>query len=271
MSKPVYQTEWLVSAAQLLVDIAGPEPVHIEMSARGPKKYYDVHWPLDERDARAHLLGYRTKGATLRHLDGRTRAICYDADTPDVWQHLLEAARIVASHGYRPLLEASPVGRGGHCWIIFTDLVCAVAAQRHLLSLAPTLQAISEYWPSAPNKVRLPAGKYVKPGFAAWCTLADAQGTQLSIDGQGAASVLMAYQTPAELVPEAFMDHAAVGSSVEVTGSAREQVAQVQARARVVMGQVDPAGNKSTPGIRCGSSSHPDNWPHGTTSGIPSQ
>ena len=52
----------LVAAANLLVEIAGPDPVHIEMSARGPKKYYDVHRPFDERDARAHLTGWKTKG-----------------------------------------------------------------------------------------------------------------------------------------------------------------------------------------------------------------
>jgi hypothetical protein len=70
-------TKEIAVAARLLVGIAGPESVHLEMSARGPKKYYDVHRPLDERDARAHLLGWRTKGATLRHRDGMTRALCY--------------------------------------------------------------------------------------------------------------------------------------------------------------------------------------------------
>ncbi|HEY6410501.1 MAG TPA: hypothetical protein VIY29_23880, partial [Ktedonobacteraceae bacterium] len=65
----------LAEAVRLLVDIAGPEPVHIEMSARGPKKYYDVHRRFDERDGRAHLLGWHTKGAILRHPDGMTRAL----------------------------------------------------------------------------------------------------------------------------------------------------------------------------------------------------
>ena len=235
-------TKQMAVATKLLVDIAGPEPVHIEMSARGPKKYYDVRRRLDERDARAHLAGYRTKGATLRYPDGRTRALCYDADTPDDWQRLLEAARIVAAHSYLPLLEASPVGRGGHCWIIFTDLVCADTAHRHLLSLAPILQAISEYWPdSGPraHKVRLPAGKYVKPGFAAWCTLCDAQGTHLSTDGPRATAVLLAYQTPAELVPVAPLQHDALRPGAELAAIPNGQEAQVQARARVVMGQVD--------------------------------
>jgi len=62
-----------------------------EMSASGPKKYYDVHRPLTERDTLAHLQGWNTTGACLRHADGMTRALCYDADTPADWQHLVEA------------------------------------------------------------------------------------------------------------------------------------------------------------------------------------
>jgi hypothetical protein len=232
-------TKEIAVAARLLVGIAGPESVHLEMSARGPKKYYDVHRPLDERDARAHLLGWRTKGATLRHRDGMTRALCYDADTPDDWSRLLEAAHQVVCHGYLPLLEASPIGRGGHCWIIFTDLVCADAAQRHLLSLAPILKAIFEYWPASALKVRLPAGKYVKPGFDAWCTLADAQGSLLATDGPSAARVLLAYQTPAELVPEGPLEHDAVWHSVERADVLSRQESQAQPREAIAMGQVD--------------------------------
>jgi hypothetical protein len=64
------------------------------------------------------------------------------------------------------------------------------------------LQQFKESWPdSGPNKVRLPGGKYVKPGFAAWCQLHDAQGGLIAEDGQSAARVLLIYQTPADLVP----------------------------------------------------------------------
>ena len=133
----------LAEAVRLLVEIAGPEPVHIEMSARGPKKYYDMHRRFDERDGRAHLLGWHTKGATLRHPGGMARALCYDADTPSDWQLLQEAARVLAASGYIPLLEVSPIGRGGHLWIIFTGLVCAAQARRHALELAPHLGEIA--------------------------------------------------------------------------------------------------------------------------------
>ena len=197
------QTEkTLVAAARLLVAIAGPLPVHIEMSARGPKKYYDVKRAFSEQDARAHLAGHITKGATLRHPGGMTRALCYDADTPDSWLWLLEAAYRLAACGYRPLLEVSPAGRGGHLWLIYTAKVRADRAQRHAAQVAPTLQHIRECWPGASgHKVRLPGGLYVRPGMCAWCTLYDAQGQLLASDGTGAARVLLAFQTPAAIVP----------------------------------------------------------------------
>jgi hypothetical protein len=134
----------LDEAEALLMEIAGPEPVHIEMSARGPRKYYDVHRRLSDQDARAHLAGRTTRGATLRHPDGMTRALCYDADTLDDWLFLLEAAWRLAEQGYRPLLEESPAGRGGHLWIIFAGLVRGANAHHHIVQLAPTLQRIKE-------------------------------------------------------------------------------------------------------------------------------
>jgi hypothetical protein len=195
------------AAAALLVEIAGPEPVHIEMSARGPKKYYDVKRWLTERDARAHLAGRSTRGATLRHSGGMTRALCYDADTPGDWLRLLEAAWKLAEQGYRPLLETSPAqddrhAGGGHLWIIYTAPVNAAWAQRHAVQIAPTLCHITEYWPNdIGNKVRLPGGLYIQPGIRAWCRLYDAQGRLLSADGPGAARVLLDSQTPAQIVP----------------------------------------------------------------------
>ncbi|HEV2579606.1 MAG TPA: hypothetical protein VGT44_02040, partial [Ktedonobacteraceae bacterium] len=211
----------LDAAAALLVEIAGPEPVHIEMSSRGPKKYYDVHRALNEQDARAHLAGRVTKGATLRHPAGMTRALCYDADTPDDWLRLVEAAWQLAEHGYRPLLEVSPAqddrhAGGGHLWIIYTALVNAAWAQRQVVQIAPALHALHENWPNTSgNKVRLPGGRYVRPEVRAWCRLYDAQGTRLSSDGPGAARVLLDWQTPAELVP-AFPDAEPNGETGEL-------------------------------------------------------
>jgi hypothetical protein len=226
------------AAARLLVAIAGPWPAHIEMSARGHKKYYEVHRPFAERDGRLHLQGWKTKGAALRYPDGMTRALCYDADTPTVWQRVQEAARALAACGYMPLLEASPAGRGGHLWIIYTGLVKASWAQHYAVARAPQLQEISECWPGAAHKVRLPGGKYVQPGFAAWCTLADAEGTLLATDGASAARVLLDYQTLAALVPASppEMSSALHGSECTEVPNRQEQEAE---RHKHSLGQVD--------------------------------
>jgi hypothetical protein len=201
------QADVLAAAAMLLVEIAGPKPVHIEMSARGPKKYYDVHRPLTVRDTRAHLQGWKTTGACLRHPDGMTRALCYDADTAEEWQYLVEAAQLLPYGDYLPLLEPSPLQEGehaggGHLWIVYDGLVNVSWAKQHVLQFAPSLRHIKESWPGPGNhKVRLPGGKYVKPGFAAWCTLTDGEGSMLATDGLSAARVLLDAQTPAEIVP----------------------------------------------------------------------
>jgi hypothetical protein len=89
----------------------------------------------------------RKVAATLHHPNGMTRLLCYDADTPDDWQLLQEAARALAEGAYIPLLEVSPVGRGGHLWIIYTGLVYVAWARRHVLELAPPLADIAESWP----------------------------------------------------------------------------------------------------------------------------
>lgn len=167
------------AAARLLLDIAGPAPQHIEMSARGPKKYYTVTRILSLEDAREHLSGRRTRGALCSRTDGRARALAYDADEPEHWQTLQQAARQLAQRGYRPLLEPSPRGRGGHLWLIYTALVDAQDARSHAHTIAPELAQIAEYWPGPPNvsgwnRIRLPGGRYVSPGFSAWCKLYNA-------------------------------------------------------------------------------------------------
>lgn len=193
-------------AALLLLDIAGPAPIHIEMSRTGPKKYYTVHCALSFDDARGHLSGRKTHGALCSRPDGRTRALAYDADTAEQWQLLQKAARLLAQGGYKPLLEPSPAGRGGHLWLIFTDLVDAQAARQHAHTIAQDLVTIAEYWPGPPgvsswNRIRLPGGRYVSPGFWAWCHLYDAAGHLLARHGLSAARALLDMQTPADLLP----------------------------------------------------------------------
>jgi hypothetical protein len=189
-------------AAALLVAIAGTEPVHIEMSSRGPMKYYEVKQPFSLQDARDHLTGKKTKGAMLRRPDGLTRALCYDADTNDDWYTLQIAAHLLSSAGYVPLMEDSPAGRGGHLWVIYTDLVDARCAHRHVCELAPVLQKIRERWPGPGNhKVRLPGGRYVKPGFSQQCKIYDAIGGLVAENRREAARALLTMQTPAAIVP----------------------------------------------------------------------
>jgi hypothetical protein len=184
----------------------------------GLNRCYDVHRPISERDGRLHLLGWCTKGVTLHHPDGMTRALYYDADTTGDWQLLQEAVRALAKSGFTPLLEVSPVGPGGHLWIIYTSLVCEAWARRHVLELAFRLEDIAESWPdtgSRARKVRLPGGKYVQPGVSRWCTLCDAHGTLLATDGPSAARVLLDYQTPITLVPAYSSEPHRVGQRPE--------------------------------------------------------
>jgi hypothetical protein len=88
-------------------------------------------------------------------------------------------------------------------------------------------------------KVRLPAGTYVKPGFASWCTLTDAHGTLLATNGPQAAPVLLAYQTPFELIPEASRKQHESGPDAEHENTHNRQKTHILARETVDMGQVD--------------------------------
>lgn len=192
-------------AAQLLLEIAGTAPEHIEMCKTGDSKYVTVKRSPHQGDMLAHLRGYQMKGATLRHPFGLTRASCDDADSAEDWQRLKQAARQLALAGYQVILEPSPaIGNhqgGGHLWVIYDRLVDAYSARQTMLQYAPMLSESKECWPREGNhRVRLPGGKYVRPGVAAWCKLEDVLGNELSHDGAGTALVLIQYQTPAAIV-----------------------------------------------------------------------
>ncbi len=195
----------LQQAALLILDIAGDTPEYIVMNTNPdiPKKYVTIQSRLTLTDMRKHLQGRRTLGATLRYQDGTTRALCFDADEPQSWQDLQSSAGDLYAAGYKPLLEPSPAGRGGHLWIIFADRVNAEAAYSQVVSIAPHLANVAEYWPSGRNqKVRLPAGRYVTPTFAAWTTLYDAARGENIKNSAGNVVALLANLTPATLIPE---------------------------------------------------------------------
>jgi hypothetical protein len=195
----------LREVAALLLSLAGQSDEHIEMSRTADKKYYTVSRPLTERDLLDHLCGGKARGALCHYPDGRTRGLGWDEDTAAGWAVLQDAARTLVSVGYLPILEPSPAGRGGHLWIVFDALVDASTARQHIYSLAPALATIKEYWPGPQeakrwNKVRLPGGKYVRPGINAWCPLISVSDGETSHDGLSAAQILLAHQTPASIV-----------------------------------------------------------------------
>jgi hypothetical protein len=202
-------------AARLLLTVAGPGDEHIEMSRTGSAKYYTIYRPLTFEDCLGHLQGKKTRGAQLRYPEHKTHALAYDADVyrkyPG-WWWITGAAQQLADAGYRVLLEPSPANRGGHLWILFSDLVDVRAARCHVRELAPILADVSEYWPGPEwavkwNKVRLPGGKYVSPETSTWCKLYDPDGYELSHDGLSSARVLLDVQTPASIVPPLPADY----------------------------------------------------------------
>jgi hypothetical protein len=220
----------LDEAARLLVDIAGPAPRHIEMARSRQRKYYSVARALTWEDAQQHLRGVKTKGALCSYPGDQTRALAYDVDTAEQWHLLRLVARRLAAAGYRPLLEPSPRGRGGHLWLVFTAHVDGQAARHHAHATAPGLVQITEFWPpltnaTSWNRIRLPGGRYVAPGFSAWCKLYDASGKELSCNRMGAAHVLLDSQTPADLIPALPPDQPRDGDvelHVTHSGQARE-------------------------------------------------
>ena len=189
-------------AAHLLLAISGDCNEHIEMSSRGAKKYITVQRPLTLTDMKQHLQGTKTKGATLARRDGTTRALCFDADDQQTWQLLNEASTLLIAQGFKPILEPSPAGRGGHLWLIFNDLVNASQAYTQVRDIAPMLKALTEYWPRPGNqKVRLPAGRYVSATLSRWCDLVDHTGQELAgRDRPRIMQLLLSNQTSAELI-----------------------------------------------------------------------
>ncbi len=208
---PVVVEDPARQAAELLIDIAGEHTEHIKM-VPNESKYITVKGSLDLGDMRTHLRGGKTFGARLYHSNGMTRALCFDADGPEDWQRKIDAARLLKIMDFKPILEPSPIPEGyshaggGRLWIVFNSLVDAYSALQNCYQYTgDLLQHSEEYWPKendTGNRVRLPGGKYVHADFKAWCKLYDADWNELSHDGPGAAAVLLAYQTPVDIIDE---------------------------------------------------------------------
>lgn len=247
----------LDAAAELLLSLAGDADVHIEMSRAGEKKYYTVHRRLTRDDLLDHLRGGQARGGLCCYADGKTRGLCFDVDNQDDWELLLRAAQVLVAVGYLVILEESPAGRGGHLWIIYEDLVNAVAARRHVCELAPELQVLQEYWPGPQdatswNRVRLPGGKYVRYGkhvetpVKRWCKLISVDDGENSQDGLAAAALLLSHQTPVDLVPTYPPDERV---EREVWGVPDPESALARAEAEAAIAATGVGVGSSRPGL----------------------
>jgi hypothetical protein len=198
----------IMSAAELLLKVAGQDEKHITMPRTHEKKYLEVKRPLDRSDLVEHLRAGEAKGALCAYEDGSTYALIFDTDDSEEWAVWKLAALKLAQARYIVLMDESPAGRGGHLVIIFDALVLAAAARAAVLQIAPELATCREYWPGGTaNRVRLPGayyarnGKYVEQPVEAWCQLFNASTGEMASDGVSAARLLLSSLTPAQIVP----------------------------------------------------------------------
>ncbi len=188
--------------AAYLAQVAGDGGRHIEMQPMGADKYQWRAGAVTPALAARHLRGAVTLGAELRQADGTTFALCWDTDTADGWQLLQQAAQQLEAANAHPVLERSPAARGGHLWLFFREAVDSARTRATALMCAPELATIGETWPDPSERriaVRLPAGFYRRPGVAAWCELADADGAAWRT-GVDAMALILGARMPATWV-----------------------------------------------------------------------
>ncbi len=221
------------AAAQLLVAIAGGEipgvdSHHVEMMRKTEyrkngkiiplEKYMPAlpHRMLTFEDALHHLQGIGgARGALCSYASGQARMLAFETDVQEEWPLLQAIASELAEGGYKPLLETSPAGRGGHLCIIYDELVNVAAARRSLYDASEALQELAqrpgaEYWPYGPvtlKRVRLPAGKYTRGVINEFCEVqAIASDLRASTDRQAVARILLENQTPAAIVSPLYIE-----------------------------------------------------------------
>lgn len=192
-------TAELQAAARYLAELAGDKPRHIEMQPRGEDKYQWRFGRVTSGLTARHLQRTLTIGATLARTDGTTYGLCFDADTGETWALLQQATRALGEAGAAAVLERSPAGRGGHLWLFFVEPVNAEAARATVLTHAPQLSSLDEHWPRPTQGLRLPAGRYRRPGVDAWCEMALA-GADEWYTGLAAMQLVLAARMPASWV-----------------------------------------------------------------------
>ncbi len=204
------------TATALYLDIAGADPGHIEMIPKKAQKWTKLHHQLTRSDIEAHISGEKTIGTRLYHEDGTTRAFLVDADTEQDLVLLREGARKLAGVGFFPLLDSPPAARphqvegyhdvSEHGLVVADARVDKKAGWAEICRIAPEWGQLKERWPALAehpvgNRVRLPGGKYVMPGFTEWCTLTSVADGEMASDGNDQARMLLSHQTPASLIP----------------------------------------------------------------------
>jgi hypothetical protein len=184
----------------LLLSLAGDDATHVQMQRGGADKFKTYHYPVTPELIARHMAGDAVLGTTLRHSGGKTRAVGYDADGPEGFQTLRDAACMLQAAGARPVLEDSPSTEhpgGGKLWVIFDRSVSGAAALATIEHHAPDLCGWGERWPSS-ARVRLPGARYRRNGVDAWCNVWSPGGVKLS--GAEAFALLAERQTPPQWV-----------------------------------------------------------------------
>jgi hypothetical protein len=141
-------------------------------------KYVQLQQPLTPDLVRAHLEDYRypgrpstTLGAYALDPASQAKWICFDADTPETWQHLKQLADHLLTRAVMPYLEHSR--RGGHLWLFLPTPLPGADARRFgqqlLTSYTHTDVKAIELYPKqdqlldgAGSFVRLPFGVHQK-------------------------------------------------------------------------------------------------------------
>lgn len=215
--EPFLGTDEWEAVLALYEAIAGTDTTHIRMVSE-PCKWKTVNRGVSWSDLRAHIEGRKTVGTRLYHEGGLTRAFLVDADNEEEVARLRAGARKLAAAGFFPVLDTPPAGRprgvegyhevSEHAWIVMDGLVSREAGWAELVRIAPEWGRLKERWPALKdkpvgNRVRLPGGLYVMPGFEGYTTLQSVSSGEYARTGAEQARLVLAQQSPASLIPPA--------------------------------------------------------------------
>src|SRR5688572_22022330 len=176
-------------------------------------------YPLQLRDGRyasikatlhpdliaAHLRGFITIGAYALDADNRAKWLCFDADTQEQWQQLIELSANLHNQHVPSYLELSR--RGGHLWLFFSPLSGSDTRRLGKQLLADHDIPLRELYPKQDELrtgvgsfVRLPLGKHKLTGHRYHFITSTGEPLAPTVRAQLA---LLANPEP---VPQAFID-----------------------------------------------------------------